>query len=76
MIKTEKERTAIRALECLFLEVDVSIANDIKKKVLSAISELKEQLEVEEGMTFMYKRRWELLEKYHEKYVLKMAKKK
>jgi hypothetical protein len=40
---TEKEELMHKALKCLYLEVPAAIADDVKKKVLDAFDELKEQ---------------------------------
>ena len=41
-MKTNNETKARKALQCLYLEVDVTIANDIQQKVLAAFAEIKE----------------------------------
>lgn len=45
MTLTEKE--CLKALQCLYLEVDSTIADDVKKKVIAALDELKKQLQAE-----------------------------
>jgi hypothetical protein len=39
---TEKEKEARKALQCLFLAVDQSIAQDVKDKVTAALDEAKQ----------------------------------
>ena len=36
---SEKEKLCLKALECLYLEVDSKIADDVKQKVIEALQE-------------------------------------